>query len=91
MRGCSTKRTPRGDVARVVAGEVIGLQEQEDPAAGLVADVLPLLVRPSLGQQQPAARRAAEPHDDPAFAAADRRVLHELEAQYAAEDEIASS
>jgi hypothetical protein len=69
----------------VIGREVVRLQEQEDTAAGLVADSLPLPLRGGAGEKERGARRAARPDDDPPLAAAERRVLDELEAQHAAE------
>src|SRR5262249_50817067 len=64
-----------------VALKVIRLQEQEDSSSGLVADACRLgwTVRPS--QQQGGAGGARRAQDDPALAAAERRVFAQLEAE----------
>src|SRR5262249_31729715 len=60
-------------------GEVVGVQEQEHAAAGLVADAAGLFVIGGLREQQ---RRAAAARRDehPALAGAERGVLEQLKA-----------
>ena len=65
----------------MVALEVIRVEKEKHPAAGLRSD------RPSLAfvgrsrKQQAAPTRTLRRHDDPAFPRVDRRVLHERETQ----------
>ena len=65
----------------VVAGEVVGVQEEADPAAVLVADHGCLHRRRRLGKQQAEARVARRRHPHPALAAAAVGVFQQFETQ----------
>jgi hypothetical protein len=75
----------------MVAREVVGLEEEEHPAAALTADSLRLLFGCGPREQQRRPRPARRPDQDPALTVAERRVLDELEAEYPRKYEIASS
>jgi hypothetical protein len=64
----------------VVAGEVVGLEEQPDPAPGLVADPGRLGLVGGDGQEEVRAGAAGRAHADPAPPAAQVGVLHQVEA-----------
>jgi len=69
----------------VIAHQVVGVEEQPDPAARLIADPGDLFRRRGAGQQQRGL--AAFGRDaDPAFAAAHVGVFAEVEAQLADEE-----
>ena len=60
--------------------EVIGVQEEGDPSASLLADVRSLLIRHGSSQQQPGGSLRWG-RDDPSLVGADDGVLDEMEAQ----------
>src|SRR5690606_18323278 len=67
-----------------VAREIVRLDEEAHAPAGLVADPGPLRVAVGLREQQPRAAALGR-NDDPALAAAQRRVAHERESELAGE------
>src|SRR5262245_38404148 len=70
----------------MIALEIIRFQEQEHPPSGLVTDARCLGRAFRSRQQQAGAAAAPRAHDHPALAAAERRVLAELEIQSAGEE-----
>ena len=60
----------------VMPFEIVGLEEEADPAARLVADRGGLRVAVRFGKEQPAAAGARDAH--PALAAAERGVRHQV-------------
>ncbi|MNR38462.1 hypothetical protein D3C85_1565680 [compost metagenome] len=73
----------------MVAHQVVGVEEEPDAAARLIADMGQLLRRCRAGQQQrglAATTRALGRNPDPAFAAAHVGVFAEVEAQLADEE-----
>jgi hypothetical protein len=70
--------------AGVITSEVVGLQEQEDPTAGLIADPIPLAGISSTGEQQ-AGRAAGRGDDDPTLVR-DGLIRRELEPERAGEE-----
>ncbi len=73
----------------MVAGEVVGAQEQEDAPARLVANAAGLLGRRGTGEQQRGAARRTARRQDPHPSLAlfgDRRVLQERETERPAEE-----
>src|SRR6476659_7295645 len=66
----------------VVAGEVVGVQEQEDPAARLVADTAGLLGTGRARQEKPGSRGSGRSDHDPALVLlGNERILDEGEAE----------
>ncbi len=61
----------------MVAGEVVGLEEEADAAAGLVADPLRLRRALGAGEEQPGAGFTGRGDEHPALAVAERRVLEQ--------------
>lgn len=76
-----------GHHARMIALEIICLQKKEDATCGLVADARRLRRTVRARQEQAGANMAPRPHDHPAFATAERRVLAKLEIQSACEED----
>ncbi len=73
------ERDAAGEEGGVVAGEIVGLEEEADAAAGLVADPGHLRGALGLGEQQP---RAALGRDhDPALATAEIGIGEKREAE----------
>ena len=71
-------RRPLASIAAWSRRKIVGLEEQEDAAAGLVADARALVARPWL-RQAAAARPARRPaRRDPALAAAEIDVVGQL-------------
>ncbi|MNR48747.1 hypothetical protein D3C85_1680230 [compost metagenome] len=73
----------------MVAHQVVGVEEEPDPSARLIADPGDLLGRRGAGQQQgglAATTRAFGRDADPAFAAAHVGVFGKLETQLADEE-----
>ena len=66
---------------RMVAGKVVGFQEQEDTATGLVADALPLRLVGRFCQKQPGALPVGRRHRDPALATAEIDIFGEQKTQ----------
>ena len=72
---------PGGPHPLVITCEVLRVQEETDPAARLRPDARELGLVLGAREQQPRARGATRPHDDPAGAVAPVRVLHRLESE----------
>ena len=71
--------------AREVAGEIVGLEEIADTAAGLRADRRELLVAHRLGDDEPRAFARASADDHPALVGRQQLVLEHGEAEAVAE------
>jgi hypothetical protein len=67
---------------RVIAPEVIRVEEEKYPAAGLGPDRPSLALVGRFRKQQAAPARTLRRHDDPALPALDRRVLQEREPSF---------
>lgn len=65
----------------IVAPEVVGMEEEEDAASGLVADARGLLGRGGAGEQQVGSGGAGGSDEDPALAVAHIGVFEEPEAE----------
>jgi len=89
--GVSFRFADEGDagglVAGVVAPEVVGVEEEEDAAAGLGADAGFLLRGGGAGEEEAGFGGAGRGDDDPAFGLlGDRGVFDEGEAEFADEE-----
>jgi len=69
-----------GLVSLVIAPEVVGVEEEEDAAAGLIADGEGLLGRVGLGEEKRGAARIGRSDEEPTFVAREGSVLEEVEA-----------
>src|SRR5689334_3698940 len=70
-----------GEHRPVVAGDIVGLEEQEEPATRLVADAACLLGVGRFGQEQSGALPASRRDHHPALAAAEIDILGKGEAE----------
>lgn len=67
-------------VGEMIAGEIVRFQEQEHPAAALIADRIALAI--SIGtRKQESACSASRGHNHPALACRERRILAQSEAE----------
>ena len=69
-------------VSFVIAPEVVGVEEEEDAAAGLVADGEGLFVSVGFGEEKCGAAGIGRSDEEPAFVAGKRSVLEEVEAEF---------
>src|SRR5690606_30064892 len=67
--------------ARMVALEIVGMQEEENPPSGLIADAAGLFVIDCPRQQQTGTLRATWSNPDPALGRIHGRVFQQLEIQ----------
>lgn len=67
--------------AAVVAVEVVGVEEEEDTAAGLVADLVRLFRSGGLGEQEGRARGVGRSNEEPTLRIGERRVFKDVEAE----------
>jgi hypothetical protein len=67
--------------ACMIAGKIIGLEKQHDPAAGLVSDCGALLFAIGAGEEEARALATRRGDDDPPLAPAQGRVLQQREAK----------
>jgi hypothetical protein len=65
----------------IVPPEIVGVKKEEYAIAGLLADLLELLGRIRLGEEQACAPRAGGSNDDPAFAGGKGSVFDETETE----------
>ena len=65
----------------VIALEIIGLKNEENPPAALVANLSELRVTHGFGQQQSRFLGTRRSHQQPAFVLSLRRVFHQLKAE----------
>jgi hypothetical protein len=71
-----------GLVGLVIAPEVVGVEEEENAAAGLIADGEGLLGRVGFCEEKGGAAGIGRGDEEPAFVAGERSVLEELEAEF---------
>ena len=69
-----------GLVSFVIAPEVVGMEEEEDSTAGLVADGEGLLGCVGFGEEKSGAAGIRWGDEEPAFVTGERSVLEEVEA-----------
>src|SRR3546814_7767072 len=84
VAGLADELHASGDKAIVVSPEVVGLQEQEDTAASLIADEDRLLRRRCAGEKQRCSRAACRRDNDPTLVLLGAcGVLKEFKAEHA--------
>ena len=75
-----------GLVGFVVAPKVVGVEEEKNATAGLIADGEGLLGSIGFRQEKSGATGVRRCHEKPAFVVRERRVLEKLEAEFSREE-----
>jgi len=75
-----------GLVGLVIAPEVVGVEEEEHAATGLIADGEGLLGSGGFGEEKSGAAGIGGSDEEPALFVGERRVLKKMEAQFLGEE-----